>query len=658
MALQARHHQLIRFVALTATVCAITYMAQRSGARWDITAEGLSRLTPGTEKLIASIGADRPVTVHAFVSEEVPREYVTVRSRLLNVLHEMEAEGGEGLIVRIVAPEPYSEEAEEAAENFGITARNLMENDGGRIGQMEVFMGLAFVSGPREEVVPFMDRGLSVEYEIARALRMVTQDRKKIVGIMRTDAAIMGSFDFQTMSQRRPWRIIKELKKQYDVRNLSPDQDIGEDIDVLFVPQVSSLTQPHIDKVQAYVDAGRPALLTVDPMPLFDLRVSPSEPRLPPPGQRNMFGGGFGGQKQAEPKGNYRSFLQSVGVEWSDQRVLYDTYKPHAAFSTLPEQVIFVGPRPDGHNPFSGGDAIVDGLNEVVVLFGGELTSANDGSTFTPLLTTGSDAGENRFQDMVDKHPLFGLQGPLPTRVRSPITGRNHVLAARIERAGSSGEDGEKPPRNVIVFADLDMFGNQLFSLYEGGGDIDGDGLEDIRFDNVTLLLNAVDSLTGEDRFIALRKRKPVFRRLTTVDELTREARQERDKQVDDANAEAEAGLQAAQTALKESIEAIRARAGLDETTKAIMIESAEAAENRRLQAKQQRIEQAKERAIARTEIEHRRQVGEVQDRIRLLAVLLPPIPALLLGAFIFFRKRRRERETIPQSRQRSLARR
>jgi ABC-2 type transport system permease protein len=201
------------------------------------------------------------------------------------------------------------------------------------------------------------------------------------------------------------------------------------------------------------------------------------------------------------------------------------------------------------------------------------------------------------------------------------------------------------------------MFGNQLFSLYESGGDLDGDGLDDIRFDNVTLLLNAVDSLTGEDRFIELRKRKPQFRRLTTVDELTREARQRRDKQIDEANKAAEQGLAEAQKALDAAVEAIRSRTGLDETTKAIMMESAEAAENRRLQAKQQRIEQDKERAIARTELEHRRQVGEVQDRIRLLAVLIPPIPALLLGGFIFVRKRRREQETIPQTRRRAGAR-
>ena len=46
-----------------------------------------------------------------------------------------------------------------------------------------------------------------------------------------------------------------------------------------------------------------------------------------------------------------------------------------------------------------------------------------------------------------------------------------------------------------------------------------GDGLIDLRFDNVTFLLNLVDSLAGDDRFIELRKRQPKFRRLAWMDE-------------------------------------------------------------------------------------------------------------------------------------------
>lgn len=96
---------------------------------------------------------------------------------------------------------------------------------------------------------------------------------------------------------------------------------------------------------------------------------------------------------------------------------------------------------------------------------------------------------------------------------------------------------------------------------------------------------------------------------------------------------------------------AIEERTDLDENTKAIMLQSAEATENRRLEAKTEKIEREKAKTLNKIETKHRRAVEKVESDIRRWAVLLPPIPALLMGAFIFARKRRREKETIPSSR-------
>lgn len=653
--MRARHHRLIRFLAGAVTVSSLTYVAHRSNVRVDVTSERLSSLTDETISLIEGVSAERPVTVHAYVSRDVPGEFVQVQSALLGLLREMDMRGGDGLTIRVVEPVPYSDEAQEAVEKYGITPRAVLDREGNRT---ELFLGMAFVSGPREEVVPFVDRGLSAEYEVARALRMVVQDKKKVVGILRTDAPIMGDFNLQTRRQQPAWRITEELRKQYEVRSLNPAAAIPDDVDVLLVPQFPSLAQPELAHVVSYVDAGRPALLTVDPMPLFDLRLSPKEPKLPPPGQQqNPFGQGGGGA----PKGDYLSALRDFGVEWADQTVVYDSFNPHPAFGDVPPHVVFVGERPDGTKPFEGGDPVVDGLTEVVTLFAGELKpAAGHESEFTPLLLTGKKAGFNQFSDLTQRHMLFGLTGPVPPRRRSPITGQNHVLGARIKAEGTAPAEGEEAtgpkPRNLIVLADLDMFGDQFFAMRERGGDINGDGLDDIRFDNVEFLLNAVDSLAGDDRLVELRKRKPRYRRLTTVDDMTKAAGEKREEQLQAANAEAQSQLDEAQKALEGAVAAIREKQGLDETTKAIMIQSAEDAENRRLQAKQERIEREKARAVARTEIDHRREIDKVRNEIRLYAVLLPPLPALALGGFIFARRRRREEETIPEARRRSAA--
>lgn len=652
----ARHHRLIRLIALLVIVVGLVYMARRTNARTDATQEGLSKITEGTHELIDDVTPERPVVVTAYVSEEVPQAYVATQARLLNILREMEASGNEALTVRILQPERFSEEAQEAVEKYGIAPRAVMSNEGGRVGAVPVFLGVALSSGPREEVIPFFDRGLSVEYEIARALRVVVQEKKRVVGIMRTDAAIMGQFDMKAMRQIPSWRIVDELRKQYEVRSLSPGSPVPGDVDVVIVPQVSSMSQAALDSLAATMRQGRPTLLVADPMPVFDIRLSPAEPMLPPPGQ----GQGAMGAGPSQPKGDYTAFLQSFGVNWPDTKVAYDTENPNPRLSSAPRHVIFVGERADGINPFENpNEPIVDGLAQVVTLFGGALEPYPDSDvTFEPMLTTGNAAGYDEWSEMTTKENfLMGLQGPIIPRRRGPMADEPVVLAARLASAGTSGEEGEgQKGVNAIVLSDLDMFADSFFSFHERGGDVDGDGLIDIRFDNVTFLLNCIDTLAGDTRFVELRKRQPEFRRLTEVEALTEEAREKREAEIQAANDEAEKQIDAAQAALDEKVAAIKARTDLDATTKQIMARSAEEAENRRLQQQREAVERDKAKQIQKIETEHQREVDEVQNRIRLGAILLPPIPAILMGLFIFARKRRREQSTIPKSRQRGAA--
>ena len=202
-----------------------------------------------------------------------------------------------------------------------------------------------------------------------------------------------------------------------------------------------------------------------------------------------------------------------------------------------------------------------------------------------------------------------------------------------------------------VLGAILLQLGDQFFALYERGGDLDGDGLVDIRFDNVLFLLNAIDSLAGDESLVALRKRRSKYRRLTKIDELTQSAVDAKETAVKEANDRADGEIEQAKSALESKVKQIQEREGVDDTTKAVLIKSAEEAENRRLKTKTERIEREKARAITHAEAELAREVDEQQNKVRLFAVLVPPIPALLLGLFIFGRKRRRERDAIPAAR-------
>ena len=144
----------------------------------------------------------------------------------------------------------------------------------------------------------------------AASTRVVSKSSRKKVGVLQTDAKVLGGFDFRSgsMGQDEQWEIVTELKKQYEVISVSADAPIPTNIDALIVAQPSSLTQKGIENLTAYVRSGKATLLLMDPLPMFNPELAPDLPRSP----TSMFNGG----QPPEPKGDLSPLLDLLGIDW------------------------------------------------------------------------------------------------------------------------------------------------------------------------------------------------------------------------------------------------------------------------------------------------------------------------------------------------------
>jgi gliding motility-associated transport system permease protein/gliding motility-associatede transport system auxiliary component len=199
-------------------------------------------------------------------------------------------------------------------------------------------------------------------------------------------------------------------------------------------------------------------------------------------------------------------------------------------------------------------------------------------------------------------------------------------------------------PVNAVIVADVDLMGEQFFELRR-------QGIENLNFDNVTFLLNAVDQLADDTAFIALRKRRPRHRTLEAVEARTRAYESQRLEEMRQAEAIADTRLKEAQSRLDKSVREIEQRKDLDDQAKQVMIANVQAVENRRLQVARTTIEDEKQRQIDVSRADMENSIRGIQNTIRLMAVLLPPIPAVLLFLLVSVRQLARERIGVPVDR-------
>ena len=158
-------------------VASLTVIAGAWRARFDVTSEQIHSLSPDTRKLLSSLDPKRPVLIQAYLSPDVPRSYLEVKNNLLAFLREFDAVGAQRVETRVVETVKYSPEAREARERYSILPFRVTATEESAQRTNEIFLGLVFTCGTEEFVIPQFDRGLPVEYELMRSIRVVPARR-------------------------------------------------------------------------------------------------------------------------------------------------------------------------------------------------------------------------------------------------------------------------------------------------------------------------------------------------------------------------------------------------------------------------------------------------------------------------------------------------
>ena len=566
-----KYHFIVRVTCLIVAILSVNVILNRFYIRQDLSSEKMHTFSTTTKDLIKNL--KRPVIIQAYISKEVPAQLFETKKTIISMLNEIAAISKGKIHVNIHETEAKSQEAEDAGDKFNIRPVPFQDIKDGQASLKEVFLGIAFVSGPYQEVTPFIGPSLPVEYELARSIRVVSESSRSKIGILKTDAKLKGGFSFAggRPQQIPDWQVVTELRKQYEVVEVFADSKIPDDIDVLLAVLPSSLTQPEMTNLKNYIMSGGKTMLMCDPFPGFNPRLSPHLPK-PSPGGGNPFMQQR--QQPPKPKGNLDDVLKGIGLEFTKGKantkgISFCYFNPHPRLNLQPELTIISSANEDSINKDSD---ITSGLQEIVMIFGGSLKKTDSSwAKFTPLLKTGGG-----INGITDWNSLSPRQFGPPSKPKRELKDERLIMAGRIQGSYKSTEKGSKEVAiDVITVMDVDFIGDQFFSLRSSGP-------KDLNFDNISFFLNCIDTLAKEKSFITLRKKRSRHRTLSWFDKIREQQRKTQNDLEAKAEKDAEAELKEAQKNFDAKVKEIADRKDLKKEDKEILVQTVQEKESRR----------------------------------------------------------------------------
>ncbi|KAK3584211.1 hypothetical protein CHS0354_035292 [Potamilus streckersoni] len=490
--------------------------------RVDVTADRLYTLNNGTRNILENIKA--PLTIKYFFSDghkQIPAVLKNFGNNVREILQEYERVNPDMIKLEIINPKPDSDQ-EEWAKRYGI--QGIEE-----FSPTEAFyMGIAVISETRETAITFMDprKEKSLEYDISKAVFEVTKSDSFKIGIY-TDVPITGGPENPYLQQQNagPWVFYQELSKLYKTEKLNFSvKEIPADINLLVVLQPQNITESSEYAIDQFVMRGGKLVVLTDPYMASD------------PMTRSRVGN--------PSSGNLRMLFEKWGILYDAQKIVGDM--THAAVVRGQDgQPVPFGVWLQFNDEGINQDAqIMNGMGNLIFPYaGGFNLKADSPLKLTPLIYT-----SKRAQDI--DAVMAGIMPPLEMNKQIETGLKEYNIAGML--TGKLSSAFQQPPpdiktpseqeqaqptepyvyknahikeasaeSSIILITDVDFMANH-FSVSQMN--LMGNTISQYRNNNLPLVFNLIDFISGSTDLIEIRSRGNFLRPFVKFEEMERQA--------------------------------------------------------------------------------------------------------------------------------------
>jgi ABC-type uncharacterized transport system involved in gliding motility auxiliary subunit len=489
------------------------------GMRLDLTQNKLYTLSRGTQQVLAEL--KEPVNLYFYFSREAAAKQAPLvmpyANRVREFLEELAARSGGKIHLRVVDPQPFSDDEDRAAE-YGLQSLQAGGGDA-------LYFGLAGTNSTdgRAAISNFQaDREEFLEYDVAKLINELGTPKKPVIGLL-SSLGLQGQFNPMTGQMGEPWPILTQLQELFSIRTLTADIDhIDKDVDVLMLVHPKSLTPKTLYAIDQFVMRGGRILLFVDPNSGAD--TSGQDPSNPLAGA------------MADHSSNLAPLLAAWGVDYDATKVIGDLERGLEVRTSMQSPPIrHIGILGLAHRDMNQNDVLTASLEKINLATAGAL-AAHPGAktTFEPLLLSSASAEPmpaQRFNALTD--PATLRDGFKPTGVRYALAAR---VTGPVESAFPQGPPpDQKPaagppvahlaktsaPANIVIVADTDLLMDYMWVQTR---ELFGQRVAQAFANNGDLIANILDNLSGSSALISVRGRATFSRPFERVEALRRQA--------------------------------------------------------------------------------------------------------------------------------------
>ena len=512
-------------VLLLICLVAVNLMAHFFPLRYDLTEERLYTISEGSRKILA--GLTDPVRINFYYSRnnsELPPNFKIYAQRVQELLEEYVALSKGMVVLKILDPKPDTDE-EEWAQKYGIKPIPLPSGN-------TVYFGAVISMLDQEMLLPYFDqrRENFLEYDISQAIQKVGSTSTSKVGLLSVLNLQGGRSMIPGQPPAQKWVFLNELEKSVTVENLALTiEEIPDDINLLIVLHPRSFNSRLRYAVDQYVLRGGRLVVLLDPNARIDM-TSPA----------NQFG------QQPQLSSDLPELLKQWGVDYDVAKVVGD--RLHATqvntgqgVMSFPMWMTFRSDSLDQKHP------ITAQLENLLFVEAGSLKKAADSKTeFTPLLSLSAKSGlidtfQLRFaapdqlsRDMKVDGEAKAVMAITTGIFSSAFPNGQPVKEKKNPEASAAGEESEEETplkyphlleavklNSILLFSDVDFLSDQ-FSVQKLN--FLGQTIIQPRNDNLNLMLNAAEHLSGNEALMSIRSRGRFSRPFTRLLAMQRQA--------------------------------------------------------------------------------------------------------------------------------------